>query len=399
MNARIFHLILIILLAVGCTKRGEEKKAVTKASNQFAFDLYGRLKSEKGSIFLSPLSVSTALAITLGGARGETEKELAEVLHLGSSHGEVHRKFSELLSQLRFKDNNVEITIANALWAQSKYKFLPDYLSLAKDTYGAGLNEVDFTGHADAARQAINHWVNEATNGKIKELIGAGAFDDFTHLVLTNVIYFKGKWAAQFKTTSTKNQPFHISSAESVDVPMMAQIHEFRYGAVDDIQVLELPYVNDNLAMLILLPKEIDGLTSIEGKLNSANLDKWTSALREQETLVYLPKFTMVSQFNLNDVLTSMGMKAAFDVNKADFSGMNGDTDLYLSAVVHKAFVEVNEEGTEAAAATGFTTEAKSDVSSSTFRADHPFVFLIRDKNTRCILFMGRLVHPSMSSN
>ena len=290
----------------------------------------------------------------------------------------------------------VEVRIANRLWGQSGYKFLPAYLQLTKDRYGADLGEVDFIHQTEAARKAINSWVEAQTKDKIKDLIQSGVLSSDTRLVLTNAIYFKGKWDSQFEKSATKNLPFHLATDSKIDVPMMFQKHEFKYGKSDDLLILELPYIGKDLSMIVLLPNETNGLQSLETKLTPANLEKWTSALHEQEVLVYLPKFTMASQFSLNDVLQSLGMRAAFSP-EADFSGMDGKKDLYLSAVVHKAFVDVKEEGTEAAAATGVVVETTAVRCPTTFRADHPFVFLIRDGKTGSILFMGRLVSPPRS--
>ncbi len=372
-------------------------KALVNGNNRFACDLYGRLRAEKGNVFFSPSSISTALAMTYGGARGDTGKQMADVLHFDLAQDQLHLAFSALRDRLNVNDKDMEVRIANRLWGQTGYKFLPAYLELTKDRYGAELGEVDFVHQSEAARQAINSWVTEQTNGKIKDLIPAGVLNELTRLVLTNAIYFKGKWDAPFKKEATKNLPFHISANANIDVPMMYQKHGFKYGTVDNLQIIELPYVGNKLSMFVLLPKEVDGLQSLEEKLTQVNLEKWTSAVREQEVDVYLPKFTLTSEFSLKEVLAAMGMTAAFG-SQADFSGMNAKKDLYLSAVVHKAFVDVNEEGTEAAAATGVAVEAAAIRVTPTFRADHPFVFLIRDDKTGSILFMGRLVSPPKAS-
>jgi serpin B len=292
----------------------------------------------------------------------------------------------------------MEVRIANRLWGQSGYRFLPAYLQLTKDRYGAELGEVDFMHQTEAARQAINSWVKVETKDKIKDLIQSGVLNQDTRLILTNAIYFKGKWDSQFDAKATKNLPFDLAADSKIDMQMMFQKHEFKYGADDDLQVLELPYVGKDLSMLVLLPKEMNGLRSLETKLTHANLEKWTSTLHEQEVDAYLPRFTMTSQLTLNDILKSMGMTAAFDSLRADFSGMDGKKNLYLSAVVHKAFVDVNEGGTEAAVAAGDVLREPFMRIPPTFRADHPFVFLIRDGKTGSILFMGRLVSPPKSS-
>lgn len=369
--------------------------ALVKGNNQFAIDLYSRLCTEPGNLFFSPNSISTALAMTYAGAKADTESQMADVLHLDLRQDRLHPAFSALLNRLQGRQKKgIEINLANRLWGQAGYDFLPSFLQTTEQHYAAELGQVDFIRQTEAARQAINAWVEEQTNRKITDLIPPGVLDDLTRLVLTNAIYFKGSWASQFDKKSTQDAPFHLSADEKVDVPMMFQEEEFQYGAVDDVQIIELPYVGNELSMLALLPKEVDGLPSLEEKLTVDNLGKWSSALRKQNVDVYLPKFTMSSQFSLNSVLQSMGMTAAFDADQADFSGMIGRQELYLTAVVHKAFVDVNEEGTEAAAATGAVVGVTSVQITPKFRADHPFVFLIRDNQNGSILFMGRLANP-----
>jgi serpin B len=243
--------------------------------------------------------------------------------------------------------------VANRLWGQAGYNFLPEYLRVTEEQYGAGLGQVDFIRQTEAARKTINTWVEEQTKEKIQNLIPEGVLNELTRLVLTNAIYFKGDWASQFDKEATEEAPFHLTEEKTVDVPLMFQREEFRYGAVEGLQVLELPYVGDELSMLILLPEAVDGLAALEKELTPENLETWTKALRKQKVEVFLPRFRMTSEFNLTDVLQSMGMASAFDPDQADFSGMIGRRELFISAVVHKAFVDVNEEGTEAAAATG----------------------------------------------
>ena len=369
--------------------------ALAKGNNQFAFDLYGRLRTEPGNLIFSPNSISTALAMTYAGARADTESQMADVLHFDLSQDRLHPAFSALIERLHGrKQKGTEVRVANRLWGQTGYEFLPAYLQVTKQQYNAELGQVDFIQQTEAARQAINTWVEEQTNDKIKDLIPAGVLNEMTRLVLTNAIYFKGDWTSQFDKKATKNTPFHLSANENVDVSMMFQKEEFKYGAVDDIQMLELPYIGNDLSMLVLLPKELNGLPSLEEKLTPDNLGKWSSALRKQKVDVYLPKFTMTSKFSLSSILRAMGMTAAFDSEMADFSGMIGKKELYVTAVVHKAFVDVNEEGTEATAATGVVVGVRSIRVTPTFRADHPFVFLIRDNWTGSILFMGRVENP-----
>jgi serpin B len=387
-------------------KENTDTDIVVEGNNKFALELYQKLRAEEGNLFFSPYSISTALAMTYAGARGQTERQMAEVLHFpvisGVSTGPVrqqvlHCAFGEIIKDLnaRGEKGGYELTVANALWGQKGYKFLKEFLELVKTNYGGGLNEVDFVNETEAARQAINDWVKKETNGKIENLIGKGVLDSMTRLVLTNAIYFKGNWARRFKEDKTKDAPFTLINGQKVDVPMMNQTAEFGYMETDSFQGLELPYVDDELSMIIFLPKEVGGIGDFEEMLTAEKLSGWLAELGKREVIVSIPKFKRTSQFGLADVLGSMGMGDAFSPAKADFSGMTGERELFISAVVHKAYVDVNEEGTEAAAATGVAMKLTSVAPKAVvFSADHPFLFLIRDNRSGSILFIGRLMNP-----
>jgi serine protease inhibitor len=374
-----------------------EKKATVEGNNAFAIDLYARLKAEKGNLFFSPYSVSTALAMTYAGARGNTETQMADVLHFELDQERLHPAFGALVARLnaRGKEDAYQLSVANALWGQKGYRFLRDFLELTEKVYGGAFREVDFsTPEArEAARRTINAWVAKETQDKIKELIKREVLDRWTTLVLTNAIYFKGNWASQFKKGQTKDSPFTVAPDKKVDVPMMYQKGDFKYVETESFQALELPYVGDELSMVILLPHKMEGLADLEKSLTSDNLNKCLTGLRKQEVSVYLPKFKMTSEFRLEEVLESMGMPDAFS-SRADFSGMTGRKDLDISKVIHKAFVEVNEEGTEAAAATAVVMVRGGPRKPRVFRADHPFIFLIRDNPSGSILFLGRVANP-----
>jgi serpin B len=380
----------------GAKKVSKELQAIAKANNQFAFDLYGHLGRGEGNLFFSPTSISTALAMTYAGAEGATEKEMASVLRFTLAETEVHPAFASLMATLNApKKDTYELRIANRLWGQAGYGFLPNFLTTTRKQYNAELAQVDFVKEAEKSRLEINAWVEEQTNNKIKDLMPPNSATDLTRLVLTNAIYFKGKWRHEFDKKVTKNAPFTVSAREKVDVPLMFESERFKYSETADLQLLEMGYKGDDLSMLVLLPKKVDGLPRLEKDLTAANLDKWSSAMRVQEVQTYLPRFKLTEQFQLNSTLAEMGMPSAFDPGKADFSGMNGKRDLFISAAVHKAFVEVNEEGTEAAAATGIAVGVTSaPAEPKVFRADHPFVFMIRENRTGSILFMGRVVNP-----
>ncbi len=379
-------------------KNCQDAKIVVEGNKAFAFGLYEKLKEVEGNLFFSPYSISTALAMTYAGARGNTEKQMGTALHFTLDQKRFHPAFACLEAQLKAvqEKGDIELNIANALWAQEDYVFLREFLDLIQSNYGTVLNHVDFKRACEAARKKINAWVEQKTKDKIKDLIKPGVLNALTRLVLTNAIYFKGRWESQFKKSRTKESPFWLSIDKSVEVPMMTQKRQFRYMESDSLQILELPYVGDDLAMIVLLPRKVDGLAQLEADLSVENLNMWIGHLRKREVSVFLPKFKMTSQFRLSETLASMGMPDAFGGN-ADFSGIDGTKDLFISAVIHKAFVDVNEEGTEAAAATAAVISLTSAPSTPppTFRADHPFVFLIRDNHSGSILFVGRIVNPN----
>ncbi len=415
-----FILILVVGMATTaeCQPVEQEKamektdsQFVVKGNNEFAFDLYAKLRNSEGNLFFSPYSISTALALTYCGARGQTESQMAGVLNfpffakpgpaISSKLKSDRQKFASAFGKI-IKDMNsrgekggYELRVANALWGQKGYEFLEDYTELIKSYYEGQLNEVDFIRATEAARKTINKWVERKTNNKITNLIQKGVLDSMTRLVLTNAIYFKGNWARQFKKDKTKDAPFTLDDGEKIETAMMNQTAEFGYMETASFQGLDLPYVDDELSMIILLPKKNDGLDELEKTLTVENLPKWLKKLYKREVVVSVPKFKMTSQFSLASVLKSMGITDAFSSN-ANFSGINGKRDLFISAVIHKAYVDVNEEGTEAAAATGVTMKLTSVGPSRipVFRADHPFLFLIRDNHTGSILFIGRVMNP-----
>lgn len=365
----------------------------------FACELYGKLKGTAGdgNIFFSPYSISTALAMTSAGARSETDGQMVKALHFEPDQAKRHAAFCEMEANLNAvqKKGQVKLSVANSLWPQKDYTLLESFLGLVRENYGASVTPLDFRA-TEAARKTINTWVEDKTNQKIKDLIPSGLLNAMTRLVLVNAIYFKGNWTSPFKAEATKEAPFRLPSGQTVQAPLMFQKKHFGYGENDEMQMLELPYAGDDLSMLALLPRKADGLAALENNLTPANLAKWTAAMWSPDVKVYLPKFKMTCRFGLNDTLRAMGITDAFDAGKADFSGMDGGRNLFISAAVHKAFVEVNEQGTEAAAATGIamvlTALPRPPIE---FRADHPFIFLIRERSTGSILFLGRVTNPT----
>ncbi len=377
----------------------QDLAAVVGGNNQFAFDLYGRLAGEQdGNLFFSPYSISTALAMTYAGARGNTAAEMADTLHFTLPQDCLHPAFGNIISDLNDSQREgYQLNVANRLWGQQGYSFLAEYLDVTRQHYGAELAQLDFIRETEPSRQTINRWVEEQTQQKIKNLIPSGALSPLTRLVLTNAIYFKGDWKYQFDPELTREAPFQAAPGEQLSVQMMHQKRRFNYAALPTFQMLEMPYTSEDLSMLALLPNEPDGLAELESWLTAERLDQSIDQLFATKVSVFLPKFEMTSKFGLAPVLESMGMPDAFDACAADFSGMNGGRDLFISSVIHKAFVEVNEEGTEAAAATGVVVVTSTGVTPppELFRADHPFLFLIRDNRTESILFWGRVTEPS----
>lgn len=376
-----------------------DQKAVVEANNAFAIDLYSQLRKKDGNLFFSPESISTALAMAYAGARGETASQMASTLHFTLPQDKLHPAMGALLKGLNAEHPGYQLRVADALWAEQDYKFLDSYLDLTKADYDAGLHKVDFKTAHEAARATINAWVEEKTADKIKDLLPAGSVTPDTRLVLTNAIYFKGDWQTQFNQAATLEEEFHLSPSQSVKAPLMHLQAKFSYFDGGSFKALDIPYKSGELSMVVLLPNEVDGLAALEQSFTSANAEEWLSKVQgAQKVILTLPKFKMTRQFELGGTLSAMGMSRAFDRTEADFSGMTGERDLWISSVVHKAFVDVNEEGTEAAAATGTVMRSMAmayERPPVVFRADHPFLFLIRDKRSGGILFMGRVADPT----
>jgi len=381
------------------TKAAKDIERLTGGNTAFAMDLYARLKTVEGNLFFSPYSISTCLAMTYAGAQGETAAQMAQTLHFDTNQNQLAVSFGELLKQLNNEQEKtgIKLNIANGLWGQEDHPFLPAFLDVARQSYGAKLEQVDFSVHAETARTEINDWVGDKTKGKITDLIQPGVLSPMTRLVLVNAVYFKGSWAKKFDKHNTTNASFSVTPTQKLDVPLMNLTADFKYAEVEGLQLLELPYAGNDLEMVVLLPREIDGLKGMEDMFNEQTLDHWLAQAREQKVAVFLPKFKMAAQFSLAKPLAEMGMTDAFSPS-ANFSGMDGERDLFISAVVHKAFVDVNEEGTEAAAATAVVVRSMAVMMprpTPIFRADHPFIFLIRDTHSGSVLFLGRMVDPT----
>jgi serpin B len=371
---------------------------VCEANNRFALDLYARLRTQDGNLILSPYALTKALAMAYAGARGETAAEMAAVLHLGQSPEALPGAFAAARRALNAgaAGRGVDLRLAAGLWGPPGYCD-KDFLARLQGGFGAGPYPADF-GSPEQARQAINAWAGRQTSGKVNDLFGPGAFDATTRLVLASALYFKGDWARAFPREQTREETFHAGAAGAVRVPMMRQTETFGYFEADGVQALQMRYGTSGLAMLVLLPRRPDGLAQLEGSLSTDKLAAWTGRLAEQRVDVSLPRFKMTGGFSLADVLAAMGMRRALRPG-ADFGGINGGREpLHVSAVLHRASVDVGEEGTQAAAATGVEMQTiglpPAGPVTPVFRADHPFLFAVREVRTGTILFMGRVVRP-----
>lgn len=372
---------------------------IVEGNTSFALDLYARLRAQSGNLFCSPYSISSALAMTSGGAAGDTLAEMTKVLHLPADQAALQAGFGALQQQLLAgaAKGDYEFNLANALWGQQGLTFRPAFLKLMQQEYRSGLQLVDFL-KPEAARQKINRWVEQQTKDKIKDLFASGTIDATTRLVLANAVYFKGTWASKFMTNSTSDQAFRDGGGKSTKVPMMRQTARFGYAEVEGWQALELRYAKCTFAMDIVLPRAVDGLPNLEANLTSAWLGDVLRGIKSQEVIVNLPRFKATLGFDLTKTLSSMGMAKAFSRDEADFSRMTDSERLMIGVVVHKAFVDVNEQGTEAAAATGVGMKlaaAPVREQPKLFIADHPFLVAIRDTATGSLLFLGRIAQPT----
>jgi serpin B len=374
---------------------------LVKGNNNFAFNLFQVLKNTDGNLFYSPYSISEALAMTYGGARGSTEQQMKQTLQFSLQQSQLHPTFNYLDQQLSSRGQGAigkdgqgfRLKVVNAIWGQQNFTFLSDYLDLLAQNYGAGLRILDFIKSPEPSRVTINQWVSDQTEGRIKDLLPSGSINTLTRLVLTNAIYFNAAWETQFQTKSTVNGAFHLASNSDINVPMMKQQGHFNYAETTDYQALEMPYDGHQLSMVILLPAT-GKFDSVQNGLSGDSIASAIQSLKAETVNLSMPKFKIESQFGLKQTLSQMGMPVAF-TDQADLSGMDGKKDLMISDVVHKAFVTVDETGTEAAAATGVivgTTAMPANIFN--FTMDRPFFFLIRDIQTGTVLFVGRVLNP-----
>lgn len=373
----------------------ESVSLLVDSLNDFSFRFYQKItESEDGNIFFSPYSIFVALSMTYEGARGNTAAEMQTVLNILQNDSATLGSFGKIYNLLNQRQEGYTISTANAFWAHQDYEFLSDYLSLLQNFYIAEANELDFAKNVEAA-EIINNWIEDKTNDKIQDMIESNMLSDYTKLVLTNAIYFKGLWANTFDPDNTYETDFEFISGETVKVDMMnIDNSSFNYTETEDLQILELQYSGNDLSMVIVLPKE-NNISIAELKINAENLSAWKNDFSELELNVEIPKFKFEKKYSLNYLLKEMGIIDAFIADIANFSGMDGTNLLYISDALHQSYIEVNEEGTEAAGATAIIMEATSIPDYSEFIADHPFLFLIQHKETGAILFMGKAMNPA----
>lgn len=380
-----------------------EQALLIEGNSAFAFELYQALKGEEGNLFYSPYSISLALAMTYAGARGETAQQMADTLHFLLGQDRLNPAFNWLAAELAKRGQGAQgkdakgfrLNVANAIWGQKDYEFLPAFLDVLAENYGAGLRILDFITETEASRLAINQWVSDQTEGRIKDLIPPGAIDALTRLVLTNAIYFNAAWENPFDKKMTANGSFYLLNGEQITVPMMRQTESFGYTAGEGYQAVELPYDGNELSMVILLPAS-GNFEAFEAGLQAQQVSGIISSLQSAQVALTMPKFEFQSEFSLKDTLSGMGMPDAFS-GAADFSRMTGNHELFISDVVHKAFVAVDEAGTEAAAATAVIMPTAAPPEPTVeVTLDRPFIFLIRDIETGAILFVGRVLNPSV---
>lgn len=409
-------LLLVFLLsfpASGSIDEGTyiQAEKLAQSQNAFATDLYAQLHQHPGNLFFSPQSIATALSMTFIGAKGDTSTEMAKALHLQDLRSdnqnttltlrslvlEAYAKQRKLFNEP--PQDGLELHLANGLWVKANYPLNSEFIKAITESFEGSLEPVDFSNET-AARKKINGWVSDQTSDKIQNLIGPNAITADTRLVLTNAIYFKAAWETQFRKEASRQEKFHVSRNKDVDAEMMEQTHFFGLAELEGFKLLVMPYKGGEASMLVLLPDKVDGLADLERSFNAENLASWLEKNRSVRVALSLPKFKNTSTLNLNNTLITLGMKKAFIVGQADFTGIANvpAEPLYIGLVMHKAFVDVNEEGTEAAAATAVSMRAGSarrPAEPFPFVADHPFVYIIRSNRTGDILFMGRLTDPT----
>lgn len=375
-------------------------EAVAAANNGLAFDLFRQLGSEDAekNLLISPISISTALTMAYAGARGNTAAQMADVLHLNGLADDIHAGYGGLISDLHAPREGYELQVANRLFGQTGFPFRQQFLDTLAGPYGAPLEQLDFYRNTEPSREHINDWVADQTNQKIKDLLAPGTITPDTALVLTNAVYFNGAWKNRFVEESTHDATFYRLDGSFGQSPLMYQQNYLKHAEFDDFQMLEIPYAGDDLTMVVMLPHERDGLAALEASLDAERFQESVESLETRKVNLFLPKFTFRDDASLGTPLQNLGMTDAF--GDADFTGISDGGGLAISDVVHKTFIDVNESGTEAAGATaviiGTTSVNTNPV--PLFRADHPFLFGLRDAHTGGLLFLGRMADPAAAT-
>jgi len=387
---------------------GAQAAAVARANNSFAFDAYARLPKGQGNFFFSPYSAESALAMAWAGAAGRTASQMASALHL-PDEGHVNAGFEALMTKFKSDEQEAgdevrgqamngipyQLFVANSMWCQQGFPFHDAFLKIGQHQYGASLQRVDFQRAPDAAAWRINDWVAKQTHGKIENIISGRVIDPTTRLVLADAIYFRARWRVQFEKSRTHDAPFHLDFKHAFFVPTMNVETELGYYEAEQLRVLEIPYFSRRISMIILLPTTADGLSNLDSSLNDVQMNQWLAQMQPRQVNLFLPRFKFATEIRLDDTLRAMGMTDAFS-SKADFSRI-ADAPLFISAVLQKAFVDVNEEGTEATAATIVASAAGAlpqPPPPVLMKVDHPFIFLLRHNETGAILFIGRVSKP-----
>lgn len=395
MRPTLIGLCSFLLLAGKCFAQDCTTPALGTANNKFGFDMYKALLQQKGIVFFSPYSIFTALQMTADGAKGATATEMRQTLYskddLDCIYADINKSQERYKSLLASGDS---IHVANSLWIQNTFPIDTLFVNKVTDTYQASISEMDFIKNTEGSRKAINDWVEQQTNKRIKDLLAPGTVSRETKIVLVNTIWLKAKWLFPFDPRNTKDEIFHTADKD-LKVPFMHNTRAVNYAEDETMQAIELPYKSQKISLLVFLPEEGNEIEFAK-KIDAGQLTKWIGDMKMQRTAISLPKFKLNSSFNLNEVLKQSGMPTAFS-NKADFSGIS-TTHLEISDVIHKAFIEVDEDGTEAAAATAVTVMTRSiatpSVPAKVFKADRPFVFFLYDKEAKTILFMGKVEKP-----
>lgn len=388
--------IVLILALLSLNIMAQDDSSISYGNNRFAADLYKQIKTEPVNQFYSPLSISSALAMTYAGAKGETLKQMSNTLYFSENQEVLHSNFSHLIKMLTETEaESIQLNIANSLWLQENMQVLDQYLSITNKFYHAGVNKVNFIASPENSRKTINNWVEKNTNNKIIDLLPDGSIHSQTRMVLVNAIYFKGAWEKVFDKNKNTTEPFFVFKTCETQATFMNNYINSGFYEDNLLSIAEIPYRNKNQSMIIILPKSKYGLKEVEKLFEQNLLPDYFEKMEDRRINLSIPKFKSESTYKLQEELSKMGMPVAFS-NNADFSGITGDKSLAIDKVIHKAFIDVNEVGTEAAAATAVTMRKTAILLDEVqFKADHPFVYLIKDNETNTILFVGRLMNPN----